>query len=134
VKTAGRGPTWAATVTGSGREYLAQVDGTSPPVPRQPNISVTQQLVDDVIAAGGSLRVPHKHWYERDGVDYENRARLAERYRRVPPGKRLVVTAVDNELEIGLIEAPDAGPQCFLSCAGASLLTGRTHKSLGCGP
>jgi hypothetical protein len=32
-------------------------------------VSVTQQLVDDVIAAGGSLRVPRKSWYARD-VDY----------------------------------------------------------------
>jgi hypothetical protein len=109
VKTSGRGPTWTATVTDAGREYLAQLDGPSPPVPRQPNVSVTQQLVDDVIAAGGTLRVPRKGWYDRDGVDYENRARLAERYRKVPAGKRLQVSVVGDEPEINLLDGPNHG-------------------------
>jgi hypothetical protein len=70
---------------------------------------VTQQLVDDVVAAGGSLRVPRKKWYESGGIDYENRARLAERYGKVPSGRRLIVTAVSSdEIEIGLVDAPDS--------------------------
>jgi hypothetical protein len=32
-----------------------------------------------VIAAGGSLRVPRKHYYDREGVDFAHRAQLAER-------------------------------------------------------
>ena len=63
--------------------------------------------MDDVIAAGGSLRVPRRSWYEPGGIDYENRARLAERYGRVPAEKRLVVDKVsDEELEITLVDAP----------------------------
>jgi hypothetical protein len=129
VKTSGRGPSWTATVTEEGRDYLAQVDGPSPPVPRQANVSVTQQLVDDVIATGGLLRVPRKRWYERDGVDYENRARLAERYRKVPAGKRLVVTAVDSELEIALVDAPDAGSAAELVPVTVPEQIGRYHPA-----
>ena len=73
-------------------------------------MSVTQQLVDEVIDAGGSLRVPRCRYYGGDGVDYENRAQLAERHRKVPPGKRLAVTAIsDEELEIELVDAPGLG-------------------------
>lgn len=60
VTTAGPGPTWTAGVTEAGREYLARVDGPHPPVARQANVSVTQRLIDDVVAAGGSLRVRRK--------------------------------------------------------------------------
>jgi hypothetical protein len=87
VTTSGGGPTWAAEVTSAGRKYLEEVDGPSPPVPRPASTSVTGQLVNDVINAGGSLRVPRKGWYDRKGVDYENRARLAEVYGKVPAGK-----------------------------------------------
>jgi hypothetical protein len=87
VTTSGRGPTWWAEITQAGREYLARVNGPKPPVPRQANASVTQQLVDNVLAAGGLLRVPRKDPYDCDGVDHEHRARLAERYGKVPAGK-----------------------------------------------
>lgn len=65
VRVSGRGATWTATVTAAGREYLERAAGPSPPVPRQANASVTKQLVDDVIAAGGSLRVPRKRYSAR---------------------------------------------------------------------
>jgi hypothetical protein len=58
VTTSGRGDTWLVKITEAGREYLDRVDGPEPPAPRQANVSVTQQLVDDVIAGNGSLRVP----------------------------------------------------------------------------
>jgi len=86
-----------------------RVDVAFPKAARQANVSVTQQLVDDVVAAGGSLRVPRKRWYDRESVDCENRARLAERYRKVPAGKRLVVSTIDDKLEIRLVDAPDRG-------------------------
>lgn len=89
VRTSGHGPNWKAAITASGKEYLQQVDSPNPPVPRQPNVGVTQQLVEDVIAAGGSLRVPRKHWNEKGTVDYERRAQLAESYGKVPTGSRL---------------------------------------------
>lgn len=107
VGTSGHGPTWTAEITEAGREYLTRVDGPDPPAPRQANVSVTQQLINDVVAAGGSLRVPRKRWYDRDGVDYENRVRLAERHRKVPAGNRLVVSTISDELEIKLVDAPD---------------------------
>jgi hypothetical protein len=106
VTTSGRGSTWSAEVTEAGREYLAKVDSAEPPVARQANVSVTQQLVDDVIAAGGTLRVPRRRWQEPGGIDYENRALLAERYGRVPAGKRLEVVPLKEELEIRLPDAP----------------------------
>ena len=107
ITTSGRGPTWVAAVTEVGREYLEKVDSEDPPVPRQENTSVTQQLVEDVIAAGGALRVRRRRWYGEGGVDWENRALLAERYGKVPAGKRLEVVAVsDTELEVRLLDDP----------------------------
>lgn len=104
VRTSGHGLTWKAAITASGKEYLERVDGPNPPVPRQPNIGVTQQLVADVIAAGGSLRVPRKHWNQKGAVDYERRARLAESHGKIPAGSRLVVTRVSpEELAIELV-------------------------------
>ena len=53
------------------------------------------------------MRVRRKHWYDQDGIDYEHRARLAERHGKVPPGKWLTATAVNNdELELRLVDAP----------------------------
>jgi hypothetical protein len=107
VTTSGRGPTWAARITQQGREYLDQVDGPTPPVARQANVSVTQKLVDDVIAAGGTLRLPRKNWQQPESIDYEKRARLAEQYGKVPPGTRLTVSVVSrDELQIELVDAP----------------------------
>lgn len=104
VRTSGHGPTWKATITAAGTEYLQRLDGPNPPLPRQPNISVTQQLVDEVTAAGGSLRVPRKRWHDKDAVDYERRARLAQSHGKVPPGSRLVVrNASADELIIELV-------------------------------
>lgn len=109
VEISGRRASWAATITKAGRAYLEKVDGPEAPIPRQGNVSVTQQLVEEVIDAGGSLRVPRR-WYGNEGVDYENRALLAERHRKVPVGKRLAVTAISNEeLEIELLDAPGLG-------------------------
>ncbi|MEV4421956.1 hypothetical protein AB0L40_18520 [Patulibacter sp. NPDC049589] len=110
VQTTGSGTSWKATITKAGREYLKRVDGPDPPAARQPNVSVTQQLVDDVIAAGGTLRVPIKTWQNPDHVDYERRAQLAQRHRKVPAGKRLHLSSHGNELEIQLIDAPNDGP------------------------
>lgn len=107
IRIRGRGPTWSASVTAAGREYLTAVEGSDPPIARQGNVSVTQQLVDDVIAAGGVLRVERKNYYDRDAIDYAYRARLAERYDKVPEGKRLVVDRTGGrELEIRLEDAP----------------------------
>jgi hypothetical protein len=109
VEISGRRAKWAATLTDEGRDYLAKVDGPDPPIARQANVSVTQQLVDEVIAAGGTLRVPSR-WGRSGGVDYAARARLAEGHRKVPPGHRLEVRRLSNEeLEIALVDAPGVG-------------------------
>lgn len=97
VRTSGHGPNWKAAITATGKEYLQHVDGPNPPLPRQPNVGVTQQPVEDVVAAGGSLLVPRKHWNEKGAVDYERRAQLAESHGKVPTGSRLVVTRVSPE-------------------------------------
>ncbi|HEY3945625.1 MAG TPA: hypothetical protein VGL78_10390 [Solirubrobacteraceae bacterium] len=103
VTTSGHGPGWRAAITATGSEYLKQVDSADPPPLRQPNVSVTKQLVNDVIAAGGSLRVPRKRWGE-NGIDYAHRARLAESYGKVPAGSVLRVTqASGDELVIELV-------------------------------
>jgi hypothetical protein len=131
VTTAGRGATWTAEITPSGREYLEWVDGPSPPVPRQANVPVTQQLVEDVIAAGGSLRVPRASWQNCDGVDFERRAQLAQRHGRVPPGKRLNVTVASrDELEIELVDAPGhAGGRAELVPISVPEKVGRYHPA-----
>lgn len=129
VKTSGRGPTWKATITEAGREYLDRVDGPEPPAPRRPNVSVTQQLVNDVIAAGGSMRVPYKSWSDPDSIDYANRARLAERYRKVPAGKRLAISPVDGGLEISLIEVLDKGEPAELVAVDVPEKVARYHPA-----
>jgi hypothetical protein len=107
VNISGRGPRWTATITASGREYLEKVDSPAPPIPREGNVPVTQLLVDEVIAAGGSLRVPRRWAGDSAYVDYWNRAALAERYGKVPDGKSLEVIVVDEELEIRLRDTPE---------------------------
>lgn len=108
VTTAGRGPSWTASITEAGREYLARCDGPNPPVPRQANGSVTEQLVNDVVAAGGSLRLPRTSYGRPGHVDYEQRARMAERFGKVPSGKRLVVHHLPGaEVRIDLVDGPE---------------------------
>ncbi|HXJ49308.1 MAG TPA: hypothetical protein VNF91_09095 [Candidatus Acidoferrum sp.] len=105
LTTWGRGPTWGASITPAGTEYLARVDGPDPPIPRQANTSLTQRLVDDVVAAGGVLRVPRRGWGSRSDVDYEQRARIAQLHGKTPPGMRLTTRYVESELEIRLEDA-----------------------------
>jgi hypothetical protein len=107
VTTSGRGDSWSAEVTPAGRDYLASADGPNPPKPRQPNILVTEQLVSAVIEAGGSVTLPRLMSFDPDYVDYENRARLAERHGKVPAGKRLRVEYPSgDEIRIDLVDDP----------------------------
>lgn len=106
VHITGRARAWTASLTEAGKEYLQRVDGPNPPEPRQANVSVTQQLVDDILAAGGRLQVPRKRWGE-SGVDYERRARLAQTHGKVPSGHRLSVRTVSSdELLLEVIADP----------------------------
>jgi hypothetical protein len=104
VETHGRGPTWTATVTTAGKAYLARVDGPEPPVPREANISVADQVVDEVVAAGGTLRLARTGYYDTTADDYVRRAHLAERRGKVPNGKLLVVRSGRDEVEIRLVD------------------------------
>jgi hypothetical protein len=66
-------------------------------------VSVTKQLVDEVIEAGGTLRVSN----EAGGDNYWRRAELAERHGKVPDGKRMVVSRVGTDaIEIQLLDSP----------------------------
>lgn len=112
VTTTGRGRTWSAAITTEGIGYLARVDGPNPPVPREPNGPVSQRLVDEVIAAGGILRVRQR---PRGAAgtgqpDHERRVALAEHRGVVPPGNRLVKTRERSELQIDLRDAPEGSP------------------------
>lgn len=106
VEVTGRGPSWSAAITGDGRAYLDKVDGPTPPVPRQANKPVTAQLIDDVIAAGGVLRVDHGYG---SGVDWQQRVKQAIRHNKVPDGKRLEYSSNwrDDFAEIRLVDAPE---------------------------
>jgi hypothetical protein len=77
ITVSGRGPTWRAKIAADGRDYLKSVDGPNPPIPRQANVSVTQQLVDQVVAAGGTLRVPRKRWNDSAAAPATRRPALA---------------------------------------------------------
>lgn len=71
-------------------------------------VSVAQQLVDDVMAAGGSLVVQQGNYWEKGRVDYEKRVQGAHRHRKVPTGKRLAITRLPaGEMRIDLVDAPD---------------------------
>ena len=69
-------------------------------------MSVTQELVDNVVAAGGTLVVPAKSWRDPDSVDYRRRARLAEQHGKVPVGKLLAIRNLpDGKLRPALLLA-----------------------------
>jgi hypothetical protein len=107
LSVSGHGANWEAALTEKGEEYLARADGPNPPIPRQANVSVTQELVDSVIAAGGSMVVPAKSWRDPESIDYRRRARLAEQHGKVPAGKLLAIRNLpDGELEIELVDGP----------------------------
>ncbi len=81
------------------------------------------------MAAGGSLRVARSSgYYGQGGVDYANRALLAERFGKVPPGKRLRVSWVSgSELEIDLVDDPDRPERPALVPVAVPDRVGRYH-------
>lgn len=111
ARVSGHGPSWTATITQGGRDYIASANGPSPPTPRQANTSVTQELVNAVIAAGGRLRLPSKLYGDSGGADYYRRVQIAERQGKVPAGKRLSLERVSNEeIAIALVDGPEGAP------------------------
>lgn len=130
IRTSGRGSSWSASLTAPGRQYLDEVDTGEGVLPRQGNASVTEQLVQDLVAAGGTLRRKQNRWCVAGEVDYERRARLAEIYGKVPDGRRLVVTRVSpEEIELRLCDAPGyLGGRATLDPINVPQRVGRYHS------
>lgn len=111
ARTSGRGQTWSAQITPAGLAFLAELDGPNPPELRKPNSPKADGLIDEVIAAGGSLRVPSVAGQHRDREDYEKLARRAVRQDRVPAGLRLRVGREGDDVVIELVDdAVDPAP------------------------
>src|SRR3954447_26829456 len=62
----------------------------------------TEDLVADVIAAGGQLTLPDEA--ARGGVNWRQRAYAAQRHGKVPEGKHLSVSRTKDRFEILLVE------------------------------
>jgi hypothetical protein len=126
LRIAGRGPTWHARVTERGLALLGQLDqpaetaGPAPAVLRTSELPAnepqpekraersagaapmlkTEQLVADVIAAGGMLFRASQVGAE--DVNWRQRAYAAQRHGKVPSGKRLTVSSTPTGYEIML--------------------------------
>jgi hypothetical protein len=116
LKVSGRGPLWRAELTPRGAAVLdvepepVQVAHAPPTkvalrqAARPRTLSKTDQLIADLVAAGGVLRVPY--WRREGEPDYRQRALAAQRFGKVPTGKRLVLEHLrGGELEIRLDDA-----------------------------
>jgi hypothetical protein len=121
LRITGHGSSWRAELTPRGAALLELPEPTPPsqaesrsiskanssePAESRPTrtLSKTEQLIADLIAAGGVLRVPY--WRREGEPDYRQRAIAAQRFGKVPPDKRLVMEHVrGGELEIRIEEA-----------------------------
>lgn len=130
VRIFGRGDTWRAELTDRGRKQLERLE-REPSTPtgegkngsrsdhpqaapgrpgevrpaREPAsrpLSKTEQLVADVIAAGGRLTLPDET--ADGGVNWRQRAYAAQRHGKVPTGKRLSVAWTNAGFEIELLD------------------------------
>ena len=131
VRISGRGPSWRAELTERGREQLELLEreqsvgsrnGSEPntlhrgqpsaPVSRSERrveparapkpLAKTEQLVADVLAAGGRLTLPDDT--ASGGVNWRQRAYAAQRHGKVPNGKRLSVAWTKAGFEIELLD------------------------------
>lgn len=115
VKISGHGNSWCAEITARGTRFLQRLQAERPlrakpdrhsarSEPRQKPLSPTEQLIADLVAASGRLRVPY---YRSAGeADYQQRVLAARRFGKVPPGKCIRTEYVAGELEIRLEDAP----------------------------
>jgi hypothetical protein len=116
LRISGRGPSWRAELTARGVALLAlpaptrhELRATAQPAQatksaKAPAPSKTEQLIADLVAAGGVLRVPY--WREDGRPDYRQRALAAQRFGKVPLDKRLVMEHVrGGQLELRLEDA-----------------------------
>jgi hypothetical protein len=130
VRISGRGESWRAALTDRGREQLDRLERELPvsptnrkdgnahhrpqlapvsrsedraePEPEPRPLSKTEQLVAEVIAAGGRLTLPDATAH--GGVNWRQRAYAAQRYGKVPAGKRLSVSWTNAGFEIELLD------------------------------
>jgi hypothetical protein len=132
VRISGRGETWRAELTDRGREQLDRLEREQPApttdaengsVPDHPQLrrasrsearakagpeaeaqplSKTEQLVADVLAAGGRLTLPDETAH--GGVNWRQRAYAAQRHGKVPAGKRLSVAWTNAGFELELLD------------------------------
>jgi hypothetical protein len=128
VRIFGKGKKWRVELTDLGREQLERLDRepyagaaaaevgrvasamqASPAdeinareEPATRTLSRTEQLVADVIAAGGRLTLPDET--ARGGVNWRQRAYAAQRHGKVPAGKHLSVSWTNTGFEIVLLD------------------------------
>lgn len=131
VRISGRGPSWRAELTERGREQLERLERKQPanlsngsepntlhrgqpdapvsrnersaePAPGPKPLSKTEQLVADVLAAGGRLTLPDET--ALGGVNWRQRAYAAQRHGKVPDGKRLSVAWTKAGFEMELLD------------------------------
>jgi hypothetical protein len=124
VRISGRGAAWRAELTDRGRELLEQLEqneaatsgsgdgGSTRRAPRRrartdpeaapAQLSKTEQLVADVLSAGGRLVLPDDTG--TGGVNWRQRAYAAQRFGKVPAGKRLSVSWTSAGFEIELLD------------------------------
>jgi hypothetical protein len=129
VRISGRGETWRAELTDRGRQQLERLEreltapatdvrnggvadsvqraqSTEPraaAAPARPkSLPKTEQLVADVLAAGGRLTLPDETAH--GGVNWRQRAYAAQRHGKVPAGKRLSVSWTNAGFEIELLD------------------------------
>jgi hypothetical protein len=112
VRTWGRSSRWQAEITEAGSDLLrAPPDTTateasepSDPAPSSPSrLSKTEQLVQDLVEAGGVLRLPLR--YGPHGPTVRQRAYAAQDAGKLPAGKRLTTVTMGDDIEIRLIDA-----------------------------
>lgn len=118
VRISGRGPSWRCEITPFGRRQLNRPTPPPPRVgkPRDPErtrrpvpprstssgASKTEQLVRDLVAAGGVLVVPSS---EPDGTGVRQRAYAAQAAGKLPEGMALTTRTIGDRVELRLIPA-----------------------------
>jgi hypothetical protein len=91
-------------------------------------LSKTEQLVADVIAAGGTLSLPDETY--RGGVNWRQRTYAAQRHGKVPGGKHLTVSWNGQGFVIDLVEGSTRhGARC-----GSGAGSGARRPLPRCGP
>lgn len=120
VRISGHGKTWQATITDKGKALLAQpavevhkrdaappadaaLEPGPPKVEKPPRLSPTDRMLAELSEGGGVLRAPA--WRKKGDPNYHQLVLAANRFGKVPAGKRLTVNTVRGETEVRLEDA-----------------------------